>query len=214
VTRQKQGKTDRGTVTSRKGTETLGDFVKRLAVQSPLSATALAQAAGISRASFYLIRDRGQQPALETLVNLLAALGLRAELPESAESDGPDLIAIQGSETYAIRLDHADRSRVRSQLSARRLAVGAAFATGISGAVGAGPAAVAFAASALAANRRAERTGPQGRGAHTAALRRLTDIAEQMQTDQIEILADIASDLRQLEGGPAVERGAQVAPQR
>jgi transcriptional regulator with XRE-family HTH domain len=191
----------------------LGDFVKRLAAQSPLSATAIAQAAGISRASFYLIRDRGQQPALETLVNLLAALGLRAELPESVEPDGPDLIAIQGSETYTIRLDHADRSRLRSQLSAKRLAVGAAVAAAVP-AVGAGPAAVAFAASALVAKRRAERTGPQGRGARTAALRRLADVAQQLQTDQIEILADIATDLRQLDGGPAWSQEAQVAPER
>jgi len=94
----------------------LGDLIDLLVSRSPLPITRIAEAAGVSRSFFYLLRDDKQIPSLESLVSLLAA----CETGEVrlAEGDEPgEIVVTTDTQTYYI---HLSSTRSRQASSALR----------------------------------------------------------------------------------------------
>src|SRR4051794_17934167 len=76
--------------------KSLAQFIDELSRRSPKPVTAIAEDAGLSRATFYLIRDKGQQPGLLTLASLLSSLGGVVRVPDKTRH--PDLeVTIRGA---------------------------------------------------------------------------------------------------------------------
>ena len=90
----------------------LGALLELLVSRSDLPITKIAEAAGVSRSFFYLLRDDKQIPSLESLVSLLAACESGevrlAELGEPGE-----VVVTTGGETYYVHLS-STRSRFAS----------------------------------------------------------------------------------------------------
>lgn len=160
--------------------QSLGQFLRARKQACGLPVTRIVEAAGISRANFYLLEKDGQRPSLTTLVMLLGAMGLTTRLPAAEDSaQAPDLEVVVGQEVYAVDLRWSGRERSRSrerylstassglgvaldafgpslgQFAGVRLAGGAGARPGVAGmAAAAAPLVVPVLGSALAATAR------------------------------------------------------------
>ena len=95
------------------------DLVAELARRSDKPVTKIAEDAGLSRAAFYLIRDKGQQPALLTAASLLTSLGAVVRVPD--EEDRPDLQFTVGDATFVVEMKKATGETRREKQALRVL---------------------------------------------------------------------------------------------
>jgi hypothetical protein len=90
----------------------LGDLLELLVSRSDLPITRIAEAAGVSRSFFYLLRDDKQIPSLESLVSLLAACNA-GEVRLAEVGEPGDVVVTTGDQTYFVQLS-STRSRMAS----------------------------------------------------------------------------------------------------
>ncbi len=86
---------------------------RRLAKRRGQPITALTDRAQISRAYYYLLRDDRQTPSIETLANLLGALG--ADFRLGTPTDDADFVVSLDDDEWMIRLAYAGRRAARAR---------------------------------------------------------------------------------------------------
>lgn len=203
--------------------QSLGEFLRARKQACGLPVTRIVQAAGISRANFYLLEKDSQRPSLTTLVMLLGAMGLTTRLPADQDpSHAADLVVLAGEEAYKVevRWSAEERSRSRERyVSAASYGLGAALyqlararrADGTGGALGgagivaaaAAPLAGAALASALAATarrlrerREADQAEAAAAPSHDQVLEDLKETAASMPTEELEALLAAMKSMR------------------
>ncbi len=92
---------------------TLGAFLETLAKRRGQPITALTDQAQISRAYYYLLRDDRQTPSIETLANLLGALG--ADFRFGTPTDDADFVVSLEDDEWLIRLGYEGRRAARAR---------------------------------------------------------------------------------------------------
>ncbi len=92
---------------------TLGRFLEDLTKRRGQPITTLTDQAQISRAYYYLLRDDKQTPSIETLANLLSALGVDFRLGTPTD-DADFVVSLEDSE-WVIRLGYEGRRAARAR---------------------------------------------------------------------------------------------------
>jgi transcriptional regulator with XRE-family HTH domain len=203
--------------------QSLGEFLRARKQACGLPVTRIAQAAGISRANYYLLEKDSQRPSLTTLDRLFDAMGLKTRVPDDQDpSHAADLVVLAGEEAYKVKVRWSAKERLKSReryLSAASHGVGIALgrlararrADGTRGsldvaeivAAAATPLGAAIVESALDAaalrlreRREAHQAEAAAAPSHDQVLEDLKQTAVSMSTEELEALLAVMKSMR------------------
>lgn len=98
-----------------RGEQPLGSFLRQCKDASGLPVTKIVEAAGISRANYYLLEKDNQRPSLATMVALLGAMGHEVSIPSPGGGDAVDLVVTLDGDRYDVDLRWSAEERAKSR---------------------------------------------------------------------------------------------------